>query len=142
MNPANVCSAGSLVRARSRNGFKFSVGADLQPGGGRRAEVTIVNLGTLPGMFRLFEAEVVNEFPSGRLLLAIKEFCDGSAVRRVFIGEVGKLSANGIDLGRFAAGESRTYRFTVALAHDAPEGEADAVASAVYEWRPAGDGGR
>jgi len=48
MNPTNICSSGSVVQANSRNGFAILTGADLKPGSGRRAEITIANLGTLP----------------------------------------------------------------------------------------------
>jgi spore coat-associated protein N len=133
MNPTNICSSGSVVQANSRNGFAILTGADLEPGNGRRAEVTIANLGTLPAAVRLFEASASNEFAAGRLTLAIKELLD-DAGRRIFLGEIGTVPPGGISLGRFEAGESRIYRFTVLLAEGTPEGELERSAGAVYEW--------
>ena len=141
MNPANVTSSGSLVRASSRNGAMIAAGPGLKPGQGQRGEVTIVNLGALPAAFRLHERSASNDFAAGRLGLAIQELGE-SARRRVFLGEIGAMPAEGIDLGRFEAGESRTYRFTVMLAKDTPAEELDRAADAVYEWLAASAGGR
>jgi hypothetical protein len=137
VNPANVCSSGSLVQASSRNGLEIFVGADLPPGCGRHAEVTIANLGSLPAAFRLLEVGASNEFPAGCLAFAIKELHDDSVARCIFIGEIGQLPGGGIDLGRFEPGESRTYRFIVALAKDKAESEVGGTASAAYEWSTA-----
>jgi len=141
VNPANVTSSGSLVRASSRNGVAIYAGPGLKPGQGQRAEVTIVNLGALAAAFRLREARASNGFAPGRLHLAIHEL-HGQASRRVFLGEIGGVPVEGLDLGRFAAGESRTYRFTVMLAKDTPAEELDRGAEAVYEWLAAAVGGR
>lgn len=133
MNAANVCSSGDLVQATSHNGFTISAGPDLKPGNGRRAEVTIVNLGSIPTAFRLSETCTANEFATGRLVLEIKELRYGSE-RRIFLGELGTVPVKGIDLDRFEAGESRTYRFTLLLRKDAPEDERQRSASAAYKW--------
>lgn len=134
MHPANVCSSGSLVEWNSRNGFAISTDPDLTPGDGQRAEITIVNVGALPGPVRLSEAYASNEFAAGHLALEIKEL-HGHVDRRIFLGEVGLLPAAGIDLGRFEAGESRTYRFTLLLTKDSPGSEQQRSAAASYEWR-------
>jgi spore coat-associated protein N len=136
MIPANVSSSGEMVRASSRNGFELFTGFSLEPGQGRRSEITIVNLGALPAAFRLQESAASNGFTAGHLALAIDEL-HGSASRRVYLGEIGAVPAAGIDLGRFEAGESRTYRFTVLLAKDAPADERNRSAGAAYEWRAA-----
>jgi spore coat-associated protein N len=141
VNPANVTSSGSLVRASSRNGVAIYAGPGLKPGQGQRAEVTIVNLGALPAAFRLRETGPSPGFAPGRLGFAIHELGE-QASRRLFLGEIGGVPAEGIDLGRFEAGESRTYRFTVMLAKDTPAEELDRAASAVYEWLAAAAGGR
>lgn len=136
MNPTNICSSGSIVQANLRNGFAIFTGTDLEPGSGQRAEVTIVNLGTLPAAFRLSEVDASNEFAAGRIALAINEFHDNMS-RRIFLGEIGTVPAGGIDLGRFDAGESRTYRFTVLLAKGTPKDELERSAGAIYEWNVA-----
>lgn len=134
MNPANVLSAGSMVQANSREGFALCTGTDLLPGRGQRAEVTIVNLGTLSARFVLSEHAASNGFSAGLLGFAIHELREHGK-RRVYLGEIGKLPAEGIDLGQFEAGESRTYLFTVLLAKKAPETELGRSAGATYEWR-------
>lgn len=134
MKAANVLSTGSMVRANSREGFAICAGTHLRPGQGQRAEVTIVNLGTLPARFLLSEHAASNEFVAGRLGLAIRELRgDGSEL--VYMGEIGAVPAAGIDLGMFEAGESRTYRFTVLLDRETPEAELGRSASAAYAWR-------
>jgi hypothetical protein len=139
MNPVNVSSSGSIVQGNSSNGFAIFSGADLKPGGGRRAEVTIVNLGALPATFRLFEIAASNGFAAGRLGLSIQEQRIGAG-RRVYVGEIGGVPAEGIDLGRFEAGESRTYRFTLLLSGDTPEAELGQSAGAAYEWEAVAGG--
>lgn len=134
MNPANVLSSGSLVQANSREGFTIATGAHLRPGQGQGAEVTIVNLGSLPARFVLSEHAACNGFAAGRLGLAIHEL-RGDGSRRVYLGEVGAVPAEGIDLGPFEAGESRTYRFTVLLSKETPEAESRHSAGAAYAWR-------
>ena len=133
MHPTNVFSSGSIVRGNSRNGLAIRTGGELNPGTGQRAKVTIANLGALPATLRLFEVAASNGFAAGRLGLAIREE-GGGAERRVFIGEIGGVPPDGIELGSFGAGESRTYRFTVLLAKDTPEEEWGRSAGAAYEW--------
>jgi spore coat-associated protein N len=136
MIPTNVSSSGDMVRTSSRNGFELFTGFSLEPGRGLRSEITIVNLGALPAAFRLQESTASNGFAAGHLALAIHEL-QGGASRRVYLGEIGAVPVAGIDLGRFEAGESRTYRFTVLLAKDTPVDERSRSAGATYEWRAA-----
>ncbi len=133
MNAANVCSSGSLVEASSYNGFAIVTGPGLKPGEGRRGEVTIVNLGPLPTIFRLSEAYTSSDFAAGHLALEIREFRRDRG-RRIFLGEIGAVPAAGIDLDRFEGGESRTYRFTLLLKKDAPDDERRRSARAAYKW--------
>lgn len=129
------------MRASSRNGVAIAVGTGLKPGQGRKGEVTIVNLGALPAAFRLLERDASSDFTAGRLGLAIHEL-DEQACRRLFLGEIGAVPTEGIDLGRFEAGESRTYRFAMMLAKDTPDEELNRAASATYEWLAAAAGGK
>lgn len=141
MNPANVSTAGGLIRGSSRDGVAISAGAGLRPGSGLRSEVTIVNLGVLSAVFRLHEMEASNGFATGVLALAIHELRPSGA-GRIYLGEIGEVPDDGIDLGRFEAGESRTYRFTVFLAKDAPENELGRSAAASYRWTAGPEGVR
>src|SRR5689334_353284 len=119
----------------------IAAGPGLKPGQGQRGEVTIVNLGALPAAFWLRERSASNDFAAGCLGFAILELSE-NARRRVFLGEIGAVPTEGIDLGRFEAGESRTYRFTVMLAKDTFTEELDRSAGAVYEWLAVSVGGR
>lgn len=133
MNAAYVCSSGCLAQANSHNGFSILAAPGLEPGGGRRAEVTIVNLGSLSTAFRLFETQASSEFGAGDLVLEIKELRYG-AEQRVFLGEIGAVPAEGLALDRFEAGESRTYRFTLLLRKGAPDDDRQRSAGASYRW--------
>jgi len=140
MIPANVSSSGSLVSGRSRRGIALLTGADLQPGSRMRAEVTIVNVGALPARFRLFEVDATNGFAPGVLGFFVNELRpDGD--RRVYLGEMGGFPPEGVDLGRFEGGESRTYRFTVFVPRKVSAEELGASAGATYEWSAVSDGG-
>jgi hypothetical protein len=134
MNPANVSSSGSLVRGASRHGIAIFTGSELRPRSGLRAEVTIVNLGALSARFRLNEVDASNGFSAGWLGLAIHEYRYDMDRRRIYLGEVGGVPDEGIELGRFAPGESRTYRFSVLLSAETPEREWARSAAAAYEW--------
>jgi hypothetical protein len=133
MKPLNVASSGGLVRRSSRDGILILVEGQVPRGTGMCSEITIVNLGLLPAAFRLFEAGASNDFAAGVLGMAIHEL-RSSGTGRIYLGEIGEVPADGIDLGPFAAGESRTYRFTVFLAKDAPESELTSSAGASYRW--------
>jgi len=133
MKPLNVASSGGLVRGSSRDGILILVEGRLPRGSGMRSEITIVNLGLLPAAFRLFEVDASNDFAAGVLGMAIHEL-RGSGSGRIYLGEIGEVPGDGLDLGLFAAGESRTYRFTVFLAKDAPDDELGRSAGASYRW--------
>jgi spore coat-associated protein N len=112
VNAIAVCSSGTLVAVSEGNSIKLRVETDLRPGQSRRGEVTIVNVGPLPASMRLHEEEAASHPEDEAIAIAIDDL--GGAVRqRVFLGRVGALPDAGIDLGRFLAGESRTYLFTV-----------------------------
>jgi hypothetical protein len=133
MKPLNVASSGSLVRGSSRDGIVIQVGGQVPRGSGMRSEITIVNLGLLPAEFRLLEADASSDFAAGVLRMAIQELRDSGSAR-IYLGQIGEVSDDGIDLGLFEAGESRTYRFTVFLAKDTPEDELSGSAGASYRW--------
>jgi hypothetical protein len=133
MKPLNVASSGSLVRGSSRDGIVIHVEGQVPRGSGMRSEITIVNLGLLPAAFRLLEADASNDFSAGVFGMAIHELRD-SGSGRLYLGEIGEVPGEGIDLGLFTAGESRTYRFTVFLAREAPEDELTRSAGASYRW--------
>ena len=112
MTAARVCSSGALFTGDLADGIELRVESDLKPGEARRGEVTIANLGPLPASLRLQEEEPASHPEDEAIALGIDEVTD-SERRRIHLGRIGSLPKEGTDLGRFLAGESRTYRFTV-----------------------------
>lgn len=130
----NVFSFGPLVEANSTQGIAISTGYDLRPGGVRVGTVRIANAGSRPACFQLAEHAASNDFGPGELTLEIAE-ADGEATSSlIFSGELGDVPPEGIDLGRFEAGEERAYRFTLACSARAAGSSLERVAGAVYEW--------
>jgi hypothetical protein len=74
-------------------------------------------------------------FAAGRIALAINEFHDkhGQAPFWVRSGRFQQAAS----IGRFEAGESRTYRFIVLLVKGTPEDELERSAGAIYDWNVA-----
>ena len=58
----------------------------------------------------------------------------GSKTTEIYSGDIGKVPADGIALGSYAADEARTYRFTTAFAEGSPNSDQGKVAKADYAW--------
>lgn len=129
-NAANTFTSGTFKHTNSKNGASIVTGANLKPGESRQGEVTITNTGSLDGNFTLTEKNAVNPFTAGSLQLVIH---DVTTNVEVFRGDLGGV-AGGIQLGNFAAGAARTYRFTVTLAQSAPNADQGKTATADYQW--------
>ena len=93
--------------------------------------MTITNTGSLDGNFTLSEKNASNPFTAGNLQLLIVDKASGAEIYR---GELGQVAAGGIALGNFAAGEARTYVFTVTLQAGAPNADQGKTATADYHW--------
>jgi hypothetical protein len=130
--PRNVRSSGRLIAANSENGVAIFTGYDLEPGDVRSGRVMIVNAGTVAGRFKLIEADASNDFADGELTLAIDDVTDDHIT--VFGGGIGNLPAGGIDLGYFAPGQSRRFRFLVMLDLNSSSAGEGRCAGAAYEW--------
>lgn len=132
-NPANTFSSGTLVQSNSKSGVAIVTGSNLKPGDVRSGEVTITNTGSLAGTFKLVESNASNAFGAGNMTLKIDDV-SGKTPVNVYSGDIGKVPAEGIGLGSYAAGEARTYRFTTTFAQNAPNSDQAKVAKADYEW--------
>jgi spore coat-associated protein N len=132
-NPANTFSSGTLLQSNSKNGVAIVTGSNLKPGDVRSGEVTITNTGSLAGTFKLSESNASNAFGTGNMTLKIDDVTGQKSVN-VYSGDIGKVSAEGIGLGSYAAGEARTYRFTATFSKEAPNSDQGKVAKADYEW--------
>ncbi len=132
-NPANTFSSGTLVQSNSKSGVAIVTGANLKPGDVRSGEVTITNTGSLAGTFKLAESNASNAFGAGDMTLKIDDV-SGKTPISIYSGDIGKVPAEAIGLGSFAAGEARTYRFTTTFAQGSPNSDQGKVARADYEW--------
>jgi hypothetical protein len=134
--PSNRFSAGSLVQANSANGVALFTGYGLKPGEVRTCRVTIANPGATSIRVRLIEAAATSDFDAGSMTLTIQEVSYGRSVT-VYQGDIGGVSAEGVDLGYFEPGEERAYFFTAGLSGDALQLDWSSGAGAVYEWESA-----
>lgn len=132
-NPSNTFASGTLTQSNSKSGTSIVTGANMKPGDVKTGEVTIKNTGSIAGDFKLAETNDTNGFNAGSLNLKIEDV-SGATPSTVYNGDLGSVSASGISLGSFAAGEAHTYRFTVTLVSSAPNSDQGKSATADYEW--------
>lgn len=132
-NPSNTFSSGNLVQSNSKSGINVVAGSNLKPGDVRSGEVTITNTGSLAGTFKLTESNASNGFGAGDMSLKVDDVSGANPVS-IYSGDIGKVPAGGINLGSYAAGEARTYRFTATFSKEAPNSDQGKAAKAEYEW--------
>jgi spore coat-associated protein N len=129
-NAASTVTSGTLLQSNSKAGAQIFGLNNLKPGDVVNGTVVIENTGTLPGTFTLRETTSSNAFDAGLLTLTIK---DGATT--LYNGDFGGLADDDlVDLGRFAAGGSKTYTFSVALDAAAPNSQQGKSATAAYQW--------
>jgi spore coat-associated protein N len=129
-NPANTFSSGTFKHTNSKNGAAIVTGAKMLPGDSKSGQVTITNTGDVAGEFELAEENASNGFAAGSLDLKIEDVTSGTS--QLYSGDLGQVSD--IDLGEFAAGEARTYKFTVTFDQSAGNADQGKSATADYEW--------
>lgn len=137
---------GSFDHSNSRDGQPLLTVAGLAPGGSAGGEVTLRNTGTLAARFAL-SADDVTDLPgrnggllSQRLRLAVTEVTRADAPAPVYDGGFAAMASR--DIGVFAPGQSRSFRFVASLPDGGvPAGPAEgdnafqgARASARYVW--------
>jgi len=105
--------------------------ANLKPGDTVTGSVTITNNGTLPGRFTLTETAGENTFvPQDDVTVEIRQ----TGVTTPVSATKGIGTAGAIDLGTFAAGEARTYTWTVTLKASAANSQQGKSAAATYAF--------
>jgi hypothetical protein len=129
-NPANTFSSGTFKHTNSKNGAAIVTGSKMVPGDSKTGTVTITNTGDVAGEFELAETNDSNGFAAGSLDLKIEDVT--GAAKDVYVGDLGSMAD--VDLGSFAAGEARTYKFTVTLDSSAGNADQGKNATADYEW--------
>jgi spore coat-associated protein N len=128
-NPSNTFSAGNLAQSNSKEGAAVLTSAGLVPGSSTNGTVTITNSGNAAGTFTLSKTSLIDTPGanggqlSGVLDLSIKDVTKAGSPVTVYSGKVGAMGAQ--SLGKFAAGEARTYEFTVTF----PDGGTPASAT-------------
>lgn len=132
VNTTNAFTAGTLTQTNSKaNAAIFNI-SNMKPGDTVNGTVTITNSGTLPSTFKLTEAATNNFATASVLQLTITQ---NGVQAPVWSGTLGNLTAAGpISLGQFAAGEARTYTFSVNLIQAATNAEQGKTATATYTW--------
>jgi spore coat-associated protein N len=105
-------SAGSVTLTNSKENAAIVDASNMRPDDTRQDTLTITNSGSLPATYKIQSTGLVNNALAGVLDLTIDNMTSGTPV----LVDSGKFNAfpNNKSLGTFAAGETRTYRFTIA----------------------------
>jgi hypothetical protein len=105
---------------------------DLAPGHVRVGEITMTNVGDMPGAFALGSSGLVDT-PLGRKLdLVVEDVTPGRPVGTVYYGKLSALS--NVDLGSMAQGDAHRYRFTVGLAGDVDNSYQGSTTAVSFTW--------
>jgi hypothetical protein len=133
-NAANHAEAGTLKQTNSLAGASIYNLANMKPGDTVNGKVTVTNSGTLPANLKLTESGAVNGFSQPAMVsITVTDVTDAAApvvvVSKRTYGTVGV-----VDLGQWAAGEARTYVFSVTLDVTADNTNQGDMADAGYTW--------
>lgn len=118
-NPSNTFSAGNLAQSNSKEGAAVLTATKMVPGAlPTSGTVVITNSGDVAGTFTLSRTSLTDTPGanggqlSGVLDLKVEDVTNEKSPVTVYSGKVGdKMGAQ--SLGKFAAGEARTYKFSV-----------------------------
>ena len=117
-NPANTFSSGNLAQTNSASGAVLTA-SKIKPGDSSNGTVTITNSGDIAGAFTLSKANVADTAgPNGgqlssKLNVLIQDVTVPATPVQVYNGTIGGMAQQ--SLGTFAAGASKTYKFTVSF---------------------------
>lgn len=117
-NPSNTFSAGNLAQSNSKDGAAVLTASNMVPGApGTNGTVIIKNTGDVAGTFTLSKTSLTDTPGanggqlSSVLDLKVEDVTKEASPVTVYSGKVGAMGAQ--SLGKFTAGEARTYKFTV-----------------------------
>ena len=127
-NTVSSVTAGSFKHTNSKADAAIFGADNMKPGDVVTGEVTIKNTGTLPGAFTLTETDDKNGF-GANLQMVIKNTTDDV---QVYSGTFGALDS--ATLGNIAAGQSKTFEWTVTLATSTDNSFQGEAAEAAYTW--------
>lgn len=122
-NAGNMVAAGSVEIDNNHEGAAIFKAEGLVPGDTTNGTVQISNVGSSSGSFSLAEQNIVDDPAtppfSAKLDLLVQDVTNASSPQQLYSG---KLNAMGtIQLGRWDAGETHTYKFTVTFPNGTPE---------------------
>lgn len=131
-NTISAVTAGTLTQTNSKADQAIFNLTNLKPGDVLNGSLTLTNTGSLAAAFSLTEVSSTNGFAGNNLSLDIVDTTTGA---NVYSGTFGGL-ADGVknELGTWAAGTAHSFKFTVKLNQDAPNGDQGKSADAVYSW--------
>lgn len=132
-NPGNEYKAGTLTQTNSLSGASIYNTQNMKPGDTVNGKVTVTNSGSLPANLKLTESGATNGFEAGKLKITITDVTAPASPVAVKTA-VDYATVGAVDLGRWAAGESHTYQFSVTLDGSATNASQGAVANASYTW--------
>ncbi|MFH1574280.1 MAG: hypothetical protein ABIG68_09870 [Acidobacteriota bacterium] len=114
-NPANVFTAGNLHHTNSKSGSAILTASLMKPGDSVQGTVTIANDGNLAGTFSLTTSGLTNTpGPNGGNLSNVLQLRIVDQTTSTTIYPTAPITAVGtVAAGTFAAGDSRTYQFTI-----------------------------
>jgi len=111
-----AAASGVFAQSNSRDGTAILSATAMRPGTQVSGDVTIANAGDIPGAFTLGQSDLV-DLPgagggvlSSRLQLEVLDISNPAAPAAVWSGALGGFPLR--ELGAFAPGQARTYRFT------------------------------
>jgi spore coat-associated protein N len=116
-NPSNTFSSGNLAQSNSKEGAAVLTAVKMLPATSTNGTVTITNSGDVAGTFTLSKTSLTDTPGanggqlSSVLDLKVEDVTIPASPVSVYSGKVGAMGAQ--SLGSFAAGEARTYKFTI-----------------------------
>jgi spore coat-associated protein N len=130
-NSASLAAASIQLSSTSPNRAIVSA-TEMRPGDSRQGTISIGNQGTAPGTVTLRAAGLTGSALAGVVELKVEDTTGGGSTQ-VWSGKLGSFGS--VSLGSFAAGSSRSYRFT--LSWPAADDEASlqaASTSLTFQW--------
>jgi hypothetical protein len=116
-------AAGSMSLTNSKEGAAIFTIGSIGPGDSDQGEVTVMNSGAVPGSLALSSLDLTDTLGryggrlSERLVLRLEDISSG-APSQLYSGQI--VAMPELQLGDLAVGESRTYRFVVAMIDGGP----------------------
>jgi spore coat-associated protein N len=121
-NAGNLVATGDLKVDNSNDGAAILTASGLVPGQSAEGTVTISNTGSAEGNFSLTTTNLTDTPASpplsGKLDLVIVDTTNATNPNQVYSGKVNAVGT--IQLGRWAAGEHHSYKFTATFPNGTP----------------------